>query len=111
VQLLGEPRLQERVLRHILQKAAKGLELTSYRLGPNAHGWSSGHHPQVEGPESWSTASVYHFAHVSERLLAEQIRRSTFEYLNVPYTPPAPSKYVNPLNDRFLDCEIQLDGQ
>lgn len=113
VQLIGEPNLEQRVLKYIdkLATAATGCRDTSYRLAANATGWSSGHHPQVLGPESWSTASVYHFAHVFERLLAEQIRRSTFEYLNVPYRRPEPrTDYPDPFENGFLDCIVVLDG-
>ena len=112
VQLLSEPRLWERLLRYVdnLKTAAEGLKFTSHKLGPRATGWSSGHHPQMPGPESWSTASVYHFAYAFERLLAEQIRRSTFKYVNVPYELLEARKVYPNVGDGFLDCRIVLDG-
>ncbi len=113
VQLLIQPGLREKVLRFIpqLAKSARALR-SSFALGPRGTGWSSGHHPQVPGPESWSTASVYHFAHAFERLIAEQVRRHTFAYLGTPYSPPQmPQTYSAALPDTFLDCEVKLDGK
>jgi hypothetical protein len=112
VQLLSESRLREKLLRFVPQLAKSARALTSsFPLGLRGRGWSSGHHPQLHGPESWSTASVYHFAHAFERLLAEQIRIETFAYLRSPYTAPqAPSEYLATLPDTFLDCQLELDG-
>ncbi len=113
VQLLSEPRLTEKLLRFIphLAKSARALH-NSFPLEPRGAAWSSGHHPQLQGPESWSTASVYHFAHTFERLIAEQIRRETFSYLVSQYQPPQkPGSYKYELPETFLDCELTLDGQ
>src|SRR5262249_2168792 len=84
VQMLETERLQEKLLRFLpqLAKAAFALKGSSFQLPGGGNGWSSGHHPQLRGPESWSTASVYHFAHSLERLVAEQVRQSTFAYLD-----------------------------
>jgi len=92
-------------------RAATALKQTSYRLGENALGWSSGHHPQLEGPESWSTASAYHFAYALDRLLAEAIRQATFEYLDGVYTPPRSPK-SDPANfaPGFLDSQFTHKG-
>lgn len=113
VQLLNEPRLTEKQLRFIpqLAKSARALR-SSFPLGSRGAGWSSGHHPQFQGPESWSTASVYHFTHTFERLIAEQIRRKTFSYLGSQYLPPQkPETYRDELPENFLDCHVKLDGQ
>lgn len=113
VQLLSEPRLTEKLLRFIphLAKSARALR-SLFPLGTRGAGWSSGHHPQFRGPESWSTASVYHFTHTFERLIAEQIRRETFSYLESQYQPPQkPGRYEYKLPDEFLDCRVKLDGR
>lgn len=79
-----------------------------FSLGENKLGWSSGHHPQLRGPESWSTACVYHFAHALDRLVAEGIRRSVFEYLDVPYLSPGqPKSNLEEFAPNFLDCPIK----
>lgn len=113
VQLLSEPRLTDKLLGYIpkLARSARALR-TSFPLGSRGTGWSSGHHPQFEGPESWSTASVFHFAHEFERLIAEQVRKETFSYLGCPYASPRkPKSYIASLPDVFLDCRVKLDGQ
>lgn len=115
VQLLSEPSLRNKMLRFIPQLAKSADALHSYfPLGRDlkGRGWSSGHHPQLRGPESWSTASVYHFAYAFERVLAEQIRIATFQYLGTPYTSPRePEQYVDTLPGYFLDCEITIAGE
>lgn len=116
VQLLSEPRLEEKLLRFIPHLRKSALALKSYfplggKQEPQGRGWSSGHHPQLKGPESWSTASVYHFAHVFERLLAEQIRQETFAFLGRQYSAPEiRASYQSALGPDFLDCELELDG-
>jgi ATPase family protein associated with various cellular activities (AAA) len=113
VQLLSEARLTERLLPYIPKLAISARVLKSgFPLGAGGTGWSSGHHPQFLGPESWSTASVYHFVHAFERLIAEQIRRATFSYLSTQYAPPRqPAKYKKTLEEAFLDCKLKLDGK
>lgn len=113
VQLLSVTKLREKLLRFIPQLAQSARALrSSFSVGSRGAGWSSGHHPQFEGPESWSTASVYHFAHALERLIAEQIRRETFAYLGSRYSPPRkPALYATELPEAFLDCEVKLDGK
>ena len=92
--------------------AAQALRPTSYRLGENALGWSSGHHPQLEGPESWSTASAYHFAYALDRLLAEAIRQVTFEHLDGVYTPPrSPKNDPKDFAHGFLDSTFSFKGE
>ena len=57
------------------QAAVRHLNESYFDLGPSQRGWASGHHPQIEGPESWSTACVYDFVYALDRLVAEAIRR------------------------------------
>jgi hypothetical protein len=59
------------------------------------------------GPESWSTASVYLFLHVLDRLIAEAIRRCTSDELEVPYTGiRLPKNGIELFATRFLDCPL-----
>ena len=88
-----------------LTKAAYALKNNAFQLGEGALGWASGHHPQLKGPESWSTASVFHFLHMLGRLVAEAIRRSLFEYLDQEYQAPTVSKGTR---DDF--CPKMLDS-
>lgn len=113
VQLLGQPQLQDDLLDYVahIGKAVEALNKTSYKLQSGGLGWSSGHHSQIEGPESWSTSSVYHFAHMFDRLVAESIRRSIFSYLDRVYvmkTGMPQSGLV--FDDSFLDCPVERDG-
>lgn len=87
------------------------------RAGPErATAWASGHHPQLEGPESWSTASVYHFLYALDRLVAEAIRRTVFQELGevYPYSPPsaneAPPGAPAVFAERFLDANLHVNG-
>lgn len=113
VQLLKEPQLEDKLLRYLpnLAKAAYSLREKAFKLENDGMGWSSGHHPQLKGPESWSTASVFHFAHMLDRLVAEAIRCSIFEYLNSPYTPPkSPKAAAREFARGFLDCNVKING-
>jgi hypothetical protein len=112
-QLLQQKQLWGKLLKHVpeLKKSAFALKDTAFALGTEGTGWSSGHHPQMRGPESWSTASVFHFVHAFERLLAEAIRISVFEYLDTPYKPPqSPKSDPAKFAPGFLDCPIAIDG-
>lgn len=113
-QLLECLPLRDRLLRYLdhLSKAAYALEDTSYKLSNDGLGWTSGHHPQLTGPESWSTASVYHFTHGLDRLVAEAIRRSVFEELDALYFAPSqPKTDRNDFAPHFLDCPLKVDGK
>src|SRR5206468_690557 len=96
VQLLNCEQLWDELLNYILhlERASLLLNKTAFDLDPSrpgtVMGWASGHHPQLEGPESWSTASVYQFAHTLDRLVAEGVRRALFDEVKATYTPPAP---------------------
>lgn len=113
--------LQEELLQYLpqLELTAQRLKHSSFDLGPakggNAVGWASGHHPQIQGPESWSTACVYDFAHSLDRLVAEAIRRALFAELRSVYTPPGrASQVVKSPEDfapHFLDAHLKVDGQ
>jgi hypothetical protein len=112
VQLLQTERLRDKLLRFLpqLAKAATALRNSAFQLPNGGSGWSSGHHPQVRGPESWSTASVYHFARALERLVAEQVRQSTFFYLDAKYSRPIPPAHYADTLKNFLDCEVTIHG-
>jgi hypothetical protein len=94
------------------ERAVNALKPTSYPLSEKAVGWSSGHHPQLEGPESWSTASVFHFTHALDRLLAEAIRQTTFEYLDAVYAAPrSPKNTPAEFAPNFLDSSFEHDSK
>ena len=110
-QLLQEKELEEFLLRHLAEfaKALERLKDTAFQLGEERLGWASGHHPQLPGPESWSTASVYHFCYCLDRLLAEAIRRSVFSHVGVEYfSPGKPKSDLTDFAIGFLDSDIQL---
>src|SRR5580700_2473879 len=90
-QLLQEDKLQDLLLDYLpyLSAAVESVSKTVYRVEDGVQAWTSGHHPQFEGPESWTTASVYHFIHSLDRLLAEAVRREVFSYLESPFPIPA----------------------
>ncbi|MGH9199649.1 MAG: hypothetical protein ACRD2A_00240 [Vicinamibacterales bacterium] len=113
VQMLEVPRLSDKLLAFLpqLAKAAQALKSTAFQLPKNGMGWSSGHHPQLRGPESWSTASVYHFAHALERLVAKQVRHSTFAYLGAKYNETSRPDDYRQILAGFLDCEVKLGGK
>lgn len=89
-QLLQQRTLMEHVLRHLpeLSQATIRLRETAFRFEGGGLGWASGHHPQLQGPESWSTASVYQYLHELGRVLAEAVRESVFRYIGAEYTRP-----------------------
>lgn len=120
VQLLSCGPLREDLLRHVskLEKALSLAQHTSYDLAPETTGkqlaWASGHHPQLPGPESWSTASVYHFAHEFDRLVAEGVRRALFEEIGEGYKgpPTGPTEEARrgtlPFGTDFLDADLYV---
>ena len=123
VQLLSCAPLREDLLRHVgkLEKALSLAFHTSYDLAPETGGkklaWASGHHPQLPGPESWSTASVYHFAHEFDRLVAEGVRRALFEEIGEAYKgpPTGPAEQARagtlPFGTDFLDADLHVGGE
>ncbi|HZT36007.1 MAG TPA: hypothetical protein VFA15_08805, partial [Nitrososphaera sp.] len=114
VQLLEQQSLREHCIKHLdkLGRATSLLGETAFPFGSVGLGWASGHHPQLNGPESWSTASVYHFLFLLDRLLAEVVRRKTFEYVGRQYRAPSlPRTRERDFAQGFLDSEIVLRGR
>jgi len=113
-QLLQQDELHDLLLERLpsLRSAAESAANTVYRVKGNIRTWTSGHHPQKGGPESWATASVYHFFHALDRLLAKAIRRELFSYLEAPL--PTTSTRGNKKSDfapKFLDSTVKIvDG-
>lgn len=118
-QLLGCDALRDDVERHIpgLIRAINHLDQTRYDLvladGEKGAAWASGHHPQIRGPESWSTASVYHFLHLMERFLSRLLRKELFIRLKADPRPlsatPVP---IADFAKSMLDSEIEIaDGK
>jgi hypothetical protein len=113
-QLLQEEDLQDLLLEHLpeLRKAAHFASESGYRLAPGVIAWSSGHHPHIGRPESWATASVYHFFYVLDRLLAEAVRRELFRTLELPFPSSGdPQSQQSDFAKDLLDSSVQLpDG-
>lgn len=116
-QLLHCEPLQPDLLEYLpkLQISAQQLEQSSFELGASsvgpARGWASGHHPQIAGPESWSTACVYDFVHAFDRLVAEAVRRTLFGELRAIYTPPQRTPEAGPekvFAAGFLDARVKI---
>jgi hypothetical protein len=113
-QLLDRNEFIDQFLRHLdqLDAATRRLKDTASALEDGGKGWASGHHPQLPGPESWSTAAVYHFLHKLDRVLAEAVRRSVFEYMGAEYNPPySPSQNLDDFAKDFSDSLLTLDGK
>lgn len=119
-QLLVCELLQPELLRHLdrLEVSARQLERTSFELEPPAAGsakigWASGHHPQIAGPESWSTACVYDFVYTFGRLIAEAVRKAVFDEMKSDYFvpkrgyTPAPEVFAA----KFFDAALTVDGE
>jgi ATPase family associated with various cellular activities (AAA) len=113
VQLLNDKQLDD-VLHANLRKLARSayaLDRTKIPLGEAGElGWASGHlKREIAEPESWSSASVYHYCHSLHRVVVEAIRRNLFEYCSSPYSPPAPPRDSNVSIDRsrFLDSRVK----
>jgi hypothetical protein len=114
-QLLQQNRLQDLLLQYLprLRNAAVSALNSVYRLGEKIQVWTSGHHPQQGKPESWATASVYHFFYELDRLLAEAIRRRLFQYLDLPLSPQVPDDKKSAKKifaPRFLDSRVKVRG-
>jgi hypothetical protein len=113
-QLLQQRELQDLLLDYLpkLSSAAESVSSSVYRVEDGVQAWTSGHHPQLEDPESWATASVYHFVHSLDRLLAEAVRREVFRYLESPF--PIPSVHGSTEADfakEFLDSTVNVQGK
>lgn len=111
-QLLQYGELQDVLLEYLpkLGSAAKSLSNSVYRINPGIRAWTSGHHPNQPEPESWTTASVYHFVHMLDRLVAEAVRRELFRYLELPFAAPSiPGKTKSEFAQTFLDSLIAVN--
>lgn len=117
--LLGDGQLRSLVYERLdsLRQAVKGLDERKYPLesaradGRSAYGWSSGHHGSDPKPESWSTAAALHFCFSLGDLVAEGIRKETFDYVGAPYEPPRSQAGPDTLPADFLDSTIPIDGR
>jgi transcription termination factor NusB len=109
-QLLQRHELWDLMLEHLpeLRSAVDSVSSNVYDLEDGVKVWTSGHHPQQAKPESWATASVYHFLYEFDRLLAEAVRRRLFEYLELPL--PAPVKEPDFVSD-FVDSQLNVRSQ
>ena len=112
-QLLQQRELQDLLLDYLpnLSLVAESVSNSVYRVEDGVQAWTSGHHPQLADPESWATASVYHFVHALDRLLAEAVRREVFRYLES--TLPMPSIKGATEGDfaqNFLDSTVDVLG-
>jgi hypothetical protein len=94
VQLLDTESLRPVLLDYLdkLGRAVRSLNNRAFVFKSRALAWASGHHPQNPGPESWSTASVYHFLYKLDRLVAEAVRQEIFVYLDQLYKKPTEAK-------------------
>jgi ATPase family associated with various cellular activities (AAA) len=112
-QLLQQRELQDLLLEHLkeIRAAAESVSNTVYRLGDGIQVWTSGHHPQQAKPESWATASVYHFLQEVDRLLAEAVRRDLFRYLDLPFPRPGKTDAGVGFAPEFLDSIINVDDE
>jgi hypothetical protein len=114
VQLIETVPLQSLLLDHLkgFNRVAFALGASEFPLNQTGKGWASGHHPQLTGPESWSTASVFHFAHVLDRLLAEAVRQMLFQHVNQTYRPPsAPKARKSQFAPQLIDSRISFEGR
>ena len=113
-QLLQYRELRELLLDYLpeLSSAARSLTDSVYRIEPGVRVWTSGHHPNQPEPESWTTASVYHFVHMLDRLAAEGVRRELFRFLEVALpTPEPPKKAKVDFARTFLDSLVRINNK
>jgi hypothetical protein len=117
-QLLACDHLGDDIQRHVphLIRAVNHLDKTRYDLelpnGEKGAAWASGHHPQIRGPESWSTASVYHFLHLIERFLSRMLREDLFARLKSNSGPIAPKPAdLAEFGARMLDSVLYVDDR
>jgi hypothetical protein len=106
-QLLLREELYEMLFEFLpqLAKSAYALEPTKFERVGGGYGWASNQTPQLPGPESWSTASVYLFLFALDRFLGEAIRRAVAHEVEVPYLGlRVPRTDVRDFAPAFLDC-------
>ena len=112
--LLSDEQLRPVVQNHIgkLTLAALSLEDSRIPLGDassSAGGWSTGHlRQEVTRPESWASASVFHFCLQLRRLVVEAIRQTLFERADARYSSSVFAKpATGSIPKSFLDSEIE----
>lgn len=113
-QLLLERELEDLLLDYLpnLGVAAQSVLNSGYRVEDGVLAWNSGHHPQLPHPESWATASVYHFAYALDRLLAQAVRRELFRYLDTPFPKAGMrGRTRDDFAKDFLDSTVDLEGR
>lgn len=114
-QLLQQHELQDLLLGYLpkLSLAAQSVSNSVYRVEGNIRTWTSGHHPQKGGPESWATASVYHFIYALDRLVAEAVRRELFRYLGAALPVPSTHREEKKADfaKGFLDSTVKANGK
>ena len=113
-QLLQQEELHDLLFEYLpkLRQAAESASNTVYRVEGNIRTWTSGHHPQKGGPESWATASVYHSFHALDRLLAKAVQRELFRYLEVQLpTTSVRGKQKAEFASTLLDSRVRVKDQ
>jgi len=114
VQLLMDKQLQPVLLTKIgaLADAAIALDRLKIPIGTAGQvGWPSGHlKKEKPEPESWSTASAFHFCHALHRLIGEAIRVHLFAYVRAPYVSPTLKKGSGELSADFLDTPVAVSN-
>ena len=103
---IDDPLLLRPYLRHF-RRAIDRLGVECVHLPEQGLGWMSGHHRQLRWPESWSTASCFHFTHLLDRFVAGVIRDSILHHLDA--RPSLTSSSPNPeIFDGILDSSFEL---
>jgi hypothetical protein len=113
VQLLSELRLRPFLFPHLskLRAAAWALETRRVPLEDGRiHGWSSEHHGKKSEPESWPTASVFHFCFELSRMVGDATRVDVFEYIDAAYEDTKPEPAEPPWLADFLDSPVDTNG-
>jgi hypothetical protein len=114
-QLLEQEELQDLLLGYLprLSAAADSVSNAVFRVKRDIHTWTSGHHPQKGGPESWATASVFHFIHALDRLAAEAVRRELFRHLGATLPTPGTRRKEKKADfaKEFLDSRVKVNGR
>lgn len=114
-QMLSERELQDHLLEFLshLELSIRSATVTNvYRLDKGIWAWTSGHHPQIGQPESWATASVFHFTRMLDLLLAEAVRRDLFRYLDLPqYAISFETSEEKEFASDVLDSVLTMRGQ
>jgi hypothetical protein len=116
-QLLQQFELREMLLEYLpkLGRTAEAALTSVYRVEGGIPAWTSTHHPNQPEPESWATASVFHFVHELDRLSADAVRQTLFQYVDQPLPRTVSNRkqgkdgFAPPLE--FLDSVLDLPGK